>query len=367
MTRLYGASFVCESCHRPGPFGWLYRCTQDREELIEEAASRGFTTAFDDLGRHLTAKLGTRKGSPAAREDKLSFLTEASPQVLATYQPNQLATILRQREHLKSQIYKERIRKKNADMFGPFRQTSGREKASSKIQNPSRPWVCADDEECQFKVCPLCRPSYADRSFISLDSVLHGELPPTAATGFGFHIIGERPVVDANLVRTLGLRRPPAKPHSESNFSEGSFPSDPSMVEMLNDQLRRCKFWGKKYSDIEIECDRILSLLPSIPGQLIHSSRCDNLKSYGPSQSDDLHNEEHPCESLIKEPAHPPPQGEITQPHQSLSGFKIDCVVMDHDDSISTPRPNKGTDHLTKVSGPRVESLEGSKTARGSD
>lgn len=43
MTRLYGTDFLCESCHRPGPFGWVYRCTQDREELIEEAVARGFT------------------------------------------------------------------------------------------------------------------------------------------------------------------------------------------------------------------------------------------------------------------------------------------------------------------------------------
>lgn len=37
MTRLYGFEFTCESCHRSGPFGWVYRCTQDREDLIEHA------------------------------------------------------------------------------------------------------------------------------------------------------------------------------------------------------------------------------------------------------------------------------------------------------------------------------------------
>lgn len=45
MTRLYGVDFICESCHRPGSFGWVYRCTQDRDELIEQAASRGYTVS----------------------------------------------------------------------------------------------------------------------------------------------------------------------------------------------------------------------------------------------------------------------------------------------------------------------------------
>lgn len=48
MTRLYGFEFVCDSCRHHGNFGWVYRCTQDREDVIEEAI---------DVGRHVRATL----------------------------------------------------------------------------------------------------------------------------------------------------------------------------------------------------------------------------------------------------------------------------------------------------------------------
>ena len=60
-----------------------------------------------------------------------------------------------------------------------------------------------------YKICPFCRPSAADRAYLSLNAVANGEIPPTAATGFGFHLLGERPVVDANVVRNIGLRSAP--------------------------------------------------------------------------------------------------------------------------------------------------------------
>jgi hypothetical protein len=41
MTRLHGFEFVCDACRRPGPFGWVYCCTQDREVMIESAVAAG--------------------------------------------------------------------------------------------------------------------------------------------------------------------------------------------------------------------------------------------------------------------------------------------------------------------------------------
>ena len=35
MTRLWTTEFQCPTCLQQGSFGWLYRCTQDRELLIE--------------------------------------------------------------------------------------------------------------------------------------------------------------------------------------------------------------------------------------------------------------------------------------------------------------------------------------------
>ncbi|KAH7144476.1 hypothetical protein B0J13DRAFT_675803 [Dactylonectria estremocensis] len=211
VTRLFGVDFICEVCHRPGPFGWVYRCTQDRDELIEQAASRGYTTAFDALGQTLTERLAIRKCSPAAREDRLSFFEEISHEQFAMYKPDQVAMILRQRENLKNEIQRERLRKNSAVLLGPFRPTNDIAERTQGFDYSSR-WICADDEECQFKVCPFCRPGYADRSFLSLTASVRGELSPTAATGFGFHVLGERPVVDATIIKNLGLRPPPPSP-----------------------------------------------------------------------------------------------------------------------------------------------------------
>lgn len=41
MTRLYTTEYRCSICLRIGSMGWVYRCTQDRELLIEEDMERG--------------------------------------------------------------------------------------------------------------------------------------------------------------------------------------------------------------------------------------------------------------------------------------------------------------------------------------
>jgi hypothetical protein len=42
MSRLYGHDLICDYCRRPGQFGWVYRCSQDREDVIEFALSQGY-------------------------------------------------------------------------------------------------------------------------------------------------------------------------------------------------------------------------------------------------------------------------------------------------------------------------------------
>ena len=39
----------------------------------------------------------------------------------------------------------------------------------------SRPWVTPEQDECQFKCCPNCRPLSAQRSYLSLDAVMSGD------------------------------------------------------------------------------------------------------------------------------------------------------------------------------------------------
>jgi hypothetical protein len=41
MTRLYTTEFQCSNCCQKGSFGWLYRCTQDRELMLEDDLDKG--------------------------------------------------------------------------------------------------------------------------------------------------------------------------------------------------------------------------------------------------------------------------------------------------------------------------------------
>jgi hypothetical protein len=66
-------------------------------------------------------------------------------------------------------------------------------------------------QECQFKCCQQCRPSFHERSYLSLNAVANGELPATAVTGFGFQYQKERPVALIEHVRNLGLRPNPTR------------------------------------------------------------------------------------------------------------------------------------------------------------
>ena len=64
-------------------------------------------------------------------------------------------------------------------------------------------------QECQFKCCHWCRPSFGDRSYLSLDAIANGELPATAITGFSFQYQKGRPVAPVKVARNLGLRPNP--------------------------------------------------------------------------------------------------------------------------------------------------------------
>lgn len=117
MTRLYSSEFPCEVCYRVSSLGWLYRCTQDRELLIEEdfetddevgmpAGECPWTLTIDRSQEKLDQicdlfprPSSPRKNSPAARMPKLSFLEEVSDADLKSYTPAQLAKILSQRAH----------------------------------------------------------------------------------------------------------------------------------------------------------------------------------------------------------------------------------------------------------------------------
>lgn len=78
-------------------------------------------------------------------------------------------------------------------------------RSSCETYDFSTTWA-ATDNECQYKICPRCRPAYSDRSFLSLNAVARGKTLPTAVAGYGFHYVGGRPIMDANVIKRLGDR-----------------------------------------------------------------------------------------------------------------------------------------------------------------
>ncbi|ROT42067.1 hypothetical protein SODALDRAFT_347154 [Sodiomyces alkalinus F11] len=216
MTRIYSIDLRCDSCHQVGAFGWLYRCTQDREELICQMLAVGSKATFDETGDVLATQVKPRLRGPEARADKLSFFNEITSEQLQTYSAEQVAAILRQREHVQNVIKDElaRHREDRAEktrLFGELRQKTG-EHVLPEVARIDRwdelqkmkPWVPRPEDECQFKVCPACRETGAERASISLEGVLNGDIPATAATGYGFHVFDRRPVYDAAFVAKLG-------------------------------------------------------------------------------------------------------------------------------------------------------------------
>ncbi|KAF5255125.1 hypothetical protein FANTH_180 [Fusarium anthophilum] len=223
MTRIYDADSKCSSCHEPGPFGWLYQCTQDHEKMIEEKLLTGEQPCMDYLDFSFRKNMVVRKGSAEARRDKLSFLQELTPEQMASYRPDQIATILRQREELKEVIAKEERQKSTSALFSNLLpplgfESSFRDKGQRNL-----------DEEtlCQYKICQRCRPVCVDRAFLSLNAVADGEITPTAAAGFGFESLGGRPVIDKDVVRHIDEHRP--RPQIGNR----------RMMELLDEQIAR--------------------------------------------------------------------------------------------------------------------------------
>ncbi|RYP66448.1 hypothetical protein DL771_007777 [Monosporascus sp. 5C6A] len=164
----------------------------------------------------LTCSICRRPGqvrSAESRSDKLSFLKEITYGQMTTYTPDQIAIVLRQREHLLnvlSEEYRATCRKKHPYAWNAppgFPET--------------RPWIPDHADECQFRCCHRCRPSLEGRTYLSLDGILNDDIPPTAATGFGFHHTGAPPVIDADIVKEVGYR---AVPWPRARFEDGPPP-----------------------------------------------------------------------------------------------------------------------------------------------
>ena len=107
MTRVYSDYRVCDLCHRPPAWGWLYRCTHDREALLLDAIQhgRGGDHCFDELGKTLIKDVKPPKRGSELRSKNFSAIKEMTPEQMASYTPSQLATILEQRENVFTSLW----------------------------------------------------------------------------------------------------------------------------------------------------------------------------------------------------------------------------------------------------------------------
>ncbi|KAJ4424118.1 hypothetical protein N0V82_001166 [Gnomoniopsis sp. IMI 355080] len=190
-TRVYDKNLRCDRCGGRSDLGWYYRCCHEIDARLFESIRNGNKEHYDEIGESLIQDMQEPTRGPAARQDKLSLLNELPADQLDDLSAPQLAKVLRQREGA--------INTALADRYGTL------------IPPPDElPFLLPPSEECKASLCPSCGRGGGgeQQSFLNLDGVLKGDVPPTAAVGFGFRALGGRPVANANIVKNLGLRDP---------------------------------------------------------------------------------------------------------------------------------------------------------------
>ncbi|KAM7192798.1 hypothetical protein V8F20_008723, partial [Naviculisporaceae sp. PSN 640] len=199
MTRMYHPGLQCSICKRYPQFGWIYMCTVDKEALIWKAKLKGDDVAFDKMGREFADQMTLGKYGPNLRTRKYAFLKEITASQLSTYTPEQLGTILEQRDNLVDTIAKERRRSEDGVLCD----------AGHKYPDNQTPWMPDEAHQCKYTVCQSCHGAAKDKSWVSLDGMLKGDIPPTVATGYAFSFAGCRPWSFDDTAKNLGCRPVP--------------------------------------------------------------------------------------------------------------------------------------------------------------
>ncbi|KFX85930.1 hypothetical protein V490_09315 [Pseudogymnoascus sp. VKM F-3557] len=156
MVRMYSDNMRCSLCLNPGSFGWLYRCSQDRELMIENAYNEGGVNVLDNLFDDYAIPTEPKRRSAAARARPVSFLEEMASGQLQSYSTQQLSTLLDQRTHVLDVAKRhsrdlDLYRHNEKSILNPFSILGG------DISNATKLWVPNPQDECQFKVCHRCR------------------------------------------------------------------------------------------------------------------------------------------------------------------------------------------------------------------
>lgn len=206
LVRMYSRHHTCECCSRLPPEGYVFRCAQDRELILANLIRHNEHLPFDRLGRQLAGLVEpTKRGAElrAATATRDSVLEEMTAAEAASYTEAQIDGLAAQRKHALRTAKEDTFRALFPHSTAVLR---ARIEAVVDASLGEAPWVPQEEDECQLMVCRQCRPYYSERCFLSLGGIANGDVPPTAALGFGFHVHDCRPIVDAAIARRLGLR-----------------------------------------------------------------------------------------------------------------------------------------------------------------
>ncbi|OTB07228.1 hypothetical protein M426DRAFT_85775 [Hypoxylon sp. CI-4A] len=156
---------------------------------------KGRQVAFDIIGSHFADNIQVRPRGPQSRSDvRDSFLSENTEEQLGAYTASQIEVILAQRQNVHDKATSASSATEPPPGFEGIKAT--------------KPWVPSAGEECQFRCCQRCRPSAEPRSYMSMDGIANGDIPPNAAVAFDFHRVGRR-MIHPKRLENIGWRAVP--------------------------------------------------------------------------------------------------------------------------------------------------------------
>lgn len=244
LNRLYG-THKCSHCNRPSWLGWVYRCVQDDERQLPE--SPGQLADEDGLGNDgnevdtdkVLDDASSEVKSGQAKDMRVVQLSPWMERAIQDghYTPNQVIQLRAQKQKVNDVI--AAADGNNTLQHALFYQSNQSIKPtlpceqthSSSTTDETLNGISLADRPpappklipvCHYKSCQVCRPTSRDRAWQCFEHIFNDSESPSAIDFSS----DNRPVSDANLVRSIGLRK--KRPHLRhlGTFNDILTPSD---------------------------------------------------------------------------------------------------------------------------------------------
>ena len=263
VTRLYESygSHRCQVCHQHPATGWVYRCTQDHGGFLPES---DFTTIQEAVPVTIS------EGTPTWRLKQWMYEAVLKGQ----YTVEQFSTLFQQRQAVKKAIFSEGsgtatpstpalsdYYSKSSDLAsttltyiassypevgtepspdknGMFAQDKHHQHSADQLLDERDTATITDINKtsdlsypaCTWTCCQTCRPTYYDRAWQSLDSIVNAPIKAPPAWEFN-----NRHISDARIVANIGLPKLglpyQVDDSSYASSSEGPLSSNSNLAE----------------------------------------------------------------------------------------------------------------------------------------